>query len=213
MLHQLARLFIHLIVKGTLKLVTHVESEGAHHLRQPGAYIIASNHLTNWDAPLIYSQMPFGKPLVPIAADKWRDVLPIRWLLDSIDAVWIKRGEVDRDALRAITQVLKSGRAVGIAPEGTRSKTKALQPAKPGVAWLARSTGVPIIPVAVWGVEDIAPNLKRLRRTCVHIHFAPPITLAREADVNASTAQIMHTIAALLPERYRGVYRGMRDEG
>jgi 1-acyl-sn-glycerol-3-phosphate acyltransferase len=206
MLHHLARLFIHLIVKGTLKLVTHVESEGAHHLRWPGAFIIASNHLTNWDAPLIYSQMPFGKPLVPIAADKWRDVLPIRWLLDSIDAVWIKRGEVDRDALRAITQVLKSGRAVGIAPEGTRSKTKALQPAKPGVAWLARSTGVPIIPVAVWGVEDIAPNLKRLRRTRVHIHFAPPITLAREADVNASTAQIMYTLAALLPERYRGAY-------
>ena len=202
------RLFIHLCVRCIVSLVAQIKSEGAHHLRTPGAFIIASNHLTNWDAPLIYAHMPFGKALIPLAGDKWRDVLPVRLLFDSINAVWIKRGEVDREALRAITQMLKSGNAVGIAVEGTRSKTRQLQPAKPGAAWLARATGVPIIPAAVWGVENIAPNFKRLRRTRVHIRFAPPITLTREADVNVSTDQIMRTIAAMLPEQYRGVYGG-----
>jgi 1-acyl-sn-glycerol-3-phosphate acyltransferase len=203
---QLAHLFVHLCVRSTLAVITHIESEGADHLRTPGAFIIASNHLTNWDAPLIYSQMPFGRPLIPLAADKWRDVLPIRLLFDSVGAVWIKRGEVDREALRAITHILKGGQCMGIAPEGTRSKTRQLQPAKPGVAWLARSTGVPVIPVAVWGVENIASNFKRLRRTRVHIRIAAPMLIGREADVNASTAHIMLAIAGLLPEGYRGAY-------
>ena len=158
------RPLIHLCVCGVVRLVAKIESEGTQHLRAPGAFIIASNHLTNWDAPLIYSQMPLGKPLIPLAGEKWRSVLPIRLLFNSINAVWIKRGEVDRDALRAITHALKNGNSVGIAPEGTRSKTRQMQPAKPGAAWLARSTGVPVIPAAVWGVEDIAPNLRRLRR-------------------------------------------------
>ena len=206
------RPFIHLCVRSTVRLVAHIESEGAQQLQMPGAFIIASNHLTNWDAPLIYSQMPFGRPLIPLAADKWRSVLPIRLLFDSINAVWIKRDEVDREALRTITQMLKDGNSVGIAPEGTRSKTRQMQPAKPGVAWLARATGVPIIPAAVWGVENIAPNLRRLRRTYVHVHFAAPITLTRNDDVTASTDHIMRTIAGLLPEEYRGVYRVTSDD-
>ena len=201
------RPFIHLCVRSTVRLVAKIESEGAQQLAMPGAFIIASNHLTNWDAPLIYSQMPFGRPLIPLAGEKWRNVLPIRLLFDSINAVWIKHGEVDREALRAITQMLKDGNPVGIALEGTRSKTRQLQPAKPGAAWLARVTGVPIIPAAVWGVENIAPNLKRLRRTRVHVHFAAPITLTRSDDVTASTDHIMRTIASMLPQQYRGVYK------
>ena len=143
---------------------------------------------------------------MPLAAEKWRSVLPIRLLCESMDVVWIKRGEVDREALRSILKTLKSGKSIGIAPEGTRSKTHQMQPAKSGAAWLARSSGVPIIPVALWGVECIAPNLKRLRRTRVYIRAAPPITLSRDDDPDAATQHIMQTIAAMLPEQYRGAY-------
>ena len=208
-------LFLHLVhfcVRCLFKVVAQVDAKDTHPLQQPGTFIVASNHLSNWDAPLVYLQRPSGSPLVPLAAEKWRKVLPIRLLFEGMDVVWIKRGEVDREALRSILKTLKSGKSIGIAPEGTRSKTHQMQLAKSGVAWLARSSGVPVIPVAIWGVECIAPNLKRLRRTHVYIRAAPPITLSRAADPDAATQQIMQTIADMLPEKYRGAYQMTNDE-
>ena len=187
-------------------LVARLDVEGAEQLRRPGAFIVACNHLTRWDPPLIYALRPFGSQMVPVTGEKWRESWFIRWVFDSMNAVWVKRGATDRETLREMTDRLKKGWPIGLAPEGTRSKTHQLQPAKLGVAWLARMSGVPVIPFALWGVENIEPNLKRLRRTDVHVRIGAPIHVTREMDLQASTDQIMHAIAAMLPEAYRGVY-------
>ena len=62
---------------------------------------------------------------------------------------------------------MKKGGMLVIAPEGTRSKTEALQEAKLGVAFLASKSGYPVLPVAVTGTEDraILENLKHFRRS------------------------------------------------
>lgn len=188
--------------RALMSAVARVRADGLAVLDRPGPYILAVNHLSSWDVPLIFSRTPAHKRMVVLAADKWRRVLPIRWLFDAVGCVWVKRGEVDRAALAAVLGHLERGRVVGIAPEGTRSRTGALQRGRNGAAWLARVSGAPVIPVGLWGVEHIGVG----RRPQVHVRTGEPISLPREAGNDEATDRIMRAIAALLPEAYRGVY-------
>jgi 1-acyl-sn-glycerol-3-phosphate acyltransferase len=115
------------------------------------------------------------------------------------------------DAMKAALAMLKSGRRLGVAPEGTRSPTGALQRGKPGAAYLADRTQVPIIPMAMWGTETVMRHWLRLRRPAVVCRIGPPFTLPRDgrakgARLDEFTDEIMCTLAALLPPEYRGVY-------
>jgi len=109
---------------------------------------------------------------------------------------------------------MKQGGMLVIAPEGTRSKTEALQEAKPGVAFLASKSGYPVLPVALTGTEDrgILENLKRFRRSKIVVRGGDLFTInipmgrRREQAMREATDEIMCQIGALLPENYRGVY-------
>jgi 1-acyl-sn-glycerol-3-phosphate acyltransferase len=101
-----------------------------------------------------------------------------------------------------------------MAPEGTRSQSEALIPGRPGAAYLASKTGVPIVPVGVTGTEDraVKARLRRLQRPHIVIRIGSPFTLPpmerqdRDAYLQAYTDEIMCRIAVLLPPTYRGVY-------
>jgi 1-acyl-sn-glycerol-3-phosphate acyltransferase len=194
----IARILIHSVAR------VHVEGAANAGIKPP--YIIATNHLTSWDPPLIFAAWPANAHLTVLAADKWRKVLPIRWLFDAMGAIWVRRGDVDRTALRACIDVLKRGGVMGMSPEGTRSRTGSLQQGRSGVTYLSIKAGVPVLPVALWGVEQIGPNLRRLRRTDIYLRVGPPLTMDPALSLDANTAQLMHTIAGMLPEKYRGVY-------
>jgi 1-acyl-sn-glycerol-3-phosphate acyltransferase len=101
-----------------------------------------------------------------------------------------------------------------IAPEGTRSRTGALIEAKPGVSYLATKLNRPIVPVAITGTEDrvLFSHLKKLRRAPITLTAGPAFTLPplprenRDEVLKQYTDEIMCRIAAILPERYHGVY-------
>lgn len=188
--------------RALMALAARARVSGLENFPADGACIIATNHLTAWDTPLIFSIVPRKWRVVVLAAEKWRKVLPIRWLFDGVGCVWVRRGEVDRQALSEVIAHLRNGRVVGMAPEGTRSKTGALQKARNGVAWLARASGAPVVPVALWGVEDI----RIARRAEAQVRVGAPLRVTREDDLDAATTRIMGEIAAMLPEKYRGVY-------
>ncbi len=200
--YSLARLIARLLIY----TVARVHVEGASHAAQPAPFIIATNHLTSWDPPLIIAVWPPAAHLTVLAADKWRKVLPILWLFNAMGAVWVRRGEVDRAALRACVDVLTRGRAMGMSPEGTRSRTGGLQQGRSGVAYLALKAGVPVIPVALWGVEQIGRNVRRLRRSDVYLRVGAPMKMDPALSLDENTERLMRAIAAMLPERYRGVY-------
>ena len=65
---------------------------------------------------------------------------------------------------------------------------------------------MPVLPVAVWGVEQIEPNLRRLRRTDVTLRIGPALKMDPALSAEENTEHLMRTIAGMLPERYRGVY-------
>ncbi|HEY3341557.1 MAG TPA: lysophospholipid acyltransferase family protein, partial [Anaerolineae bacterium] len=137
---------------------------------------------------------------------KWRKVLPILLLFNGMGGIWVKRGEVDRAALRACLAVLSHGGVMGMSPEGTRSRTGGLQKGRSGVAYLATKANVPVLPVALWGVEQIGRNLRRLRRTDVYLHVGEPYRMDPAVSHNENTDRLMRIIAGMLPEQYRGVY-------
>jgi len=174
------------------------------------AALLISNHLG--DADLVLG-LAFSPVIVEIVTKIELVEIPILGsLLQAYGVIWVRRGQPDRKALRAILQGLKEGRKVGLAPEGRESLTGALEEGSGGAAYLALKADVPLIPVTFTGTENqrVLDNIKRFRRTNVSMTIGPPFRLENLPDwreaVTQGTKTIMHTLASQLPPAYRGVY-------
>ena len=208
----LRRLFYNLHmawVHTLLFFITSKDIQGRENVPAKGPLILASNHLSNGDPPVLTDAFPrqiawltkaewFKTPVVG-AMFRWAGMIPVR------------RFEADLQALRRAQNALKQGRVLGMFPEGTRSKVGHMQPAEPGTALLALRTGAPVQPVAIWGTENVRLPRDLIARTHTHVRFGRPFTLERpqritREDIEKATTSIMESIAALLPEQYRGAY-------
>lgn len=194
------------------KLLTKVETVGIDTLPIDGPYMVAVNHLSAIDTPLTYVALGKKRDSTGVIADSHRKNWFFRYIVDSVGGIWISRGESDRTALKASLNILKSGRILGLAPEGTRSKTYALQEAKTGVAFLAKHSKVPVYPFGLWNTQNAFPQLKQLRRPHLRVLVGEPLSFNDErfngsADhLQAFTDELMCRIAALLPPQARGFY-------
>lgn len=195
-----------------MRVIADIEVHGLEKI--PGGNLIgAANHLGRLDTAALLAVIDREDLILPVA-EKYKN----HWLFGPIgratNAIWLNRFEADFSALREILARMKDGGLLVIAPEGTRSKTEALQEAKLGVAFLASKSGFPVVPVAVTGTEDrlIAENLKRFRRSKIVVHVGEPFKVeipkgkGREQALRDATDEIMCRIAAMLPEKYRGFY-------
>jgi 1-acyl-sn-glycerol-3-phosphate acyltransferase len=179
-----------------------------------GPLILVGNHVHFVEAPVIYPRLQ-PRPTTALAlASRW-DKGWSRWMLNLIGAIPIRRGESDVSAIRTALELIKAGRIVFIAPEGTRSGDGRLQQGQPGIVLLALRSGAPLLPMVQYGFENCEENMRRLRRTDFHIAVGKPFRLdARGAKVTHQVRQqmvdeIMYQLAALLPPAYRGVYSDM----
>jgi 1-acyl-sn-glycerol-3-phosphate acyltransferase len=192
-------------------LLTRVRITGRENIPRQGGYLVAANHLSIIEVPLVYCLIG-RRDVTGLVARKHHKNLFFRWMVDSLGGIWISRDEIDTRALRAARDYLKSGGVIGIAPEGTRSLTGALQEAKTGVAFLADQARVQIVPVAVSGTWQITRKILTLRRPVIHANFGKPFLLppidrkTRDKDLKNNTEEIMCRLAALLPPENRGVY-------
>jgi len=200
---------IHAIVNVLIDLFIHRDYIGIDNFPDP-PYILVTNHLSIFDTPVLLTICPHTIRALVAAKHKRNPIYAP--LLVMMDSIWVRRGEVDRQALRQALGVLKGGGVLGVAPEGTRARdTYALQEGKTGAAYLATRTDVLIVPVGLAGTEHIKHNLSRLRRTHVQAIVGQPFRLPESGRVRGQRLQeytdlIMHSIAELLPEEYRGVY-------
>jgi 1-acyl-sn-glycerol-3-phosphate acyltransferase len=192
-------------------LLTRVQANGQENIPQHEGYIAAANHLSIIEVPLVYCMID-RRDVTGLVARTHRKNPFFRWLIDSLGGIWLSRDEIDTRAIRAAKDHLKSGGVLGIAPEGTRSNTGALQQAKTGVAFLADQAGVQIVPVAVSGTWQITKEILTLRRPVIMVNFGKPFLLppvnriSRDEDLENNTEEIMCQLAALLPPENRGVY-------
>lgn len=211
---RLKRRLIRGVIVVLLKLFTRTRVEGLERVRGlTGQAIVASNHLGRLDAG--YSFLLVDRDdIIMVVAEKYKDWPVFRFLVKHLDLLWLERFETDLGTLKEVLRRLAAGGILLIAPEGTRSKTETLQEGKRGVAYLAAKSGAPIYPTAIYGSEDraVKAQFKRLRRPEVRIIVGEPFTIpplprqARDAFLRIQTDEIMARIAALLPEKYRGVY-------
>ena len=134
----------------------------------------------------------------------------------SLGAFSVHRGRPDRKAIRQANQVLASGLALVMFPEGMRSHSGQLRPAFSGSALIASHNSVPILPVGITGTEKIKGVAWILRRPRITVNFGRPFYLPpvsstlTKVKLTESTNCIMQHIAELLPPEYRGNYI---DEG
>jgi 1-acyl-sn-glycerol-3-phosphate acyltransferase len=208
------------IVRGVvgflLRLLSRLEIVGLEHVPAQGPYLLLVNHLHWLDPPALAVAFPYRSHL--FAAEKWERHWFLGPLLGSLDAIFVNRGEVDRQALRKAMAVLRDGGVLGMAPEGTRSKTGGLQRGRSGAAYMAFRTGARLVPIVITGQEKVFPSLWRLRRATVHVVFGPPFEppavdgRADSAQIHEFTEEIMYRMAAILPAEYRGVYSDVEEQ-
>jgi 1-acyl-sn-glycerol-3-phosphate acyltransferase len=201
------------LIRFIFNLIARVEVRGYENLPKEGSFVIATNHLGMVDVPIAFYAIHRWDMFVVIG-EKWRDVGLFRWVGKHFNFIFIDRFHPDIKALRKIISLMEENNILVIAPEGTRSRTGALIEAKPGVSYLATKLNRPIIPVAITGTEDktLLGNLKRFRRSHITLTAGTAFTLPplprenRDEILKKYTDEIMCHIAALLPEKYRGVY-------
>ena len=200
------------IVRFIMKIIADIEVHEIERLPK-GNVIVAANHLGRLDTAVLLCVID-REDIIMAVAEKYKDHPLFGAIGRAANAIWLNRFEADFGALRQILARMEQGGMLVIAPEGTRSKTEALQEAKPGVAFLASKSGYPVVPVAVTGTEDrgIVENLKRFRRSKIVVRGGELFTVeipngkGREQALREATDEIMCRIGALLPEKYRGVY-------
>jgi 1-acyl-sn-glycerol-3-phosphate acyltransferase len=192
-------------------LITRIRLIGRYNVPSEGAVILAANHLSWTDIPLV--PLHFRRKVVYMAKEEYFKS-KIAWLVRFLGAFPVKRGEGDRQALRAAEEQLKKGNIL-IFPEGTRSRTRTLAKAHAGMGMVALRSGVPVVPVAIWGSENA---LKKLGAP-VTISYGEPMILKPKGnkitreDIDEATDKVMRKIAEMLPSAYRGVYLEAQSAG
>lgn len=199
-------------IRFVMKLITDIEVRGLEKLPK-GNVIVAANHLGRLDTAVLLCITDREDIIMPVA-EKYRNHPLYGAIGRAANAIWLNRFEADYSALRQILTRMERGGMLVIAPEGTRSKTEALQEGKMGVAFLAAKSGYPVLPVAITGTEDrrVLENLKRFRRSRITVTASElmevdlPAGKGREQAMRQVTDEIMCRLGVLLPENYRGVY-------
>ncbi|CDD16894.1 MAG: lysophospholipid acyltransferase family protein [Clostridia bacterium] len=130
-------------------IVFRVKCVGQENIQNKGAYIICANHTSNWDAPILVSNLK-RKVYVMAKAELFKNKF-IKWLGDKCCVFPVKRGMRDIESIKYSLKLLKDGEILVIFPEGTRKGLEKNGKAQNGVAYMAIRTGVPVIPVGIQG--------------------------------------------------------------
>jgi 1-acyl-sn-glycerol-3-phosphate acyltransferase len=183
-----------------------------------GAVILASNHLSFMDSVVITLMAP--REVSFLAKNAYFTGTGLRGRLrrsffTGIGAIGVERGagSAAQHALDLGLERLTQEAAFAIYPEGTRSLDGRLYKGRTGVAWLALTSGAPVVPVALTGTQELQPvgsTLPRLTRFTVE--FGEPIDLSHHGEAKSgrarrqATDEVMAAIARLSGQELAGTY-------
>ena len=182
---------------------------GRENVPRNGSLIIVSNHLSLADPPLLGASIP--RRIVFMSKEELFSS-SVRVAIRALGAFPVRRGKLDREALRRAMIVLESGQILGIFPEGKRSLDGQMNEAELGAAWIALRSGALINPVGINGTEKVKWTDIVFRRNKIIVAIGQPFSLPKSNDrltkyqLAHATNLIMGRIAEILPEGYRGVY-------
>ena len=154
------------VVKPLMRVWFRIRVEGGEHVPREGPVILASNHRSNMDPVLLASAL---KRPVAFMAKAELFVGPLGWIMRWIGQFPVRRGGIDREALRRTDAVLARGSMLGLFPEGTRGDG-GFAAVHPGLAYIVVRQRCPVLPVVIFGTE-------RVRRRFGWLPFASPVRI------------------------------------
>ena len=172
--------------------------EGRENVPQTGAIIVAPNHKSDWDPPLI--GVAFNTRIIHYMAKEELFKNPfLGWLIRQFGTFPVKRGTVDRTAIRQALRELKAGNPLGIFPEGTRIRREGLGRFHSGMASLALMTGTPVVPVAV-----IGSRWMRHKKGPLAVLIGKPVEVKKQRPTDEKVAELNDVV--------KGKIQGLMDE-
>jgi 1-acyl-sn-glycerol-3-phosphate acyltransferase len=210
---RISRPVLKTVVRGIFHVLGRVTFTGKEHIPYRTRYVVAMNHVSIFDPPLIGAFWPEQLEIIG-AADVFEKPGQGQ-VLKAYGVIPVHRGEYDRALFTKIISVIHAGYPLLIAPEGGRSHVTAMKRALPGIAYIVEQTRVPVVPVGLVGTtEDFWQRARHGGRPALEIRIGKPITLpeitAKGAQKHEARQQnadlVMRHLAGLLPEEYRGVY-------
>jgi 1-acyl-sn-glycerol-3-phosphate acyltransferase len=214
-MYPILRAVMHLLAAVILFRSVHVR--GLDKVPRTGPVLVVGNHIASLDPPLTGALVK-RYDVYYMAKSEYFVKRMQRWMFRGYNAFPVVRNHADRRSLRQALRVLEDGHVLMMYPEGTRSRDLQMHRPYAGAGFLARRSAAPIVPVAVWGSEDVLPTgASWPKHADVHIEFGDPFLLPeRNPDGTRMSHQqsadyMMSRVAAMLPEKYRGVFAPGRD--
>ena len=192
--------------------------DGYQHFPREGGMLVAANHLSyaDWPAMALFVHEAGRYPAFMIKSSAF-DAKLIGPYLRMLGQLPVRRGEADAaNVLKVAEQALAEGECVVIYPEGTATRDPSLWPmmAKTGVARLALATGVPVVPVAQWGAQEILPygttKPRLFPRKLVRMLAGPPVDLA-EYEGKPLTRDVLRGATNAIMGDITTLLTGLRD--
>lgn len=179
---------------------------GGEHLKLAGPALLASNHVSFLDPPFIGCGL--DEDIYFLARKTLMRTRFMHWLLTHWQVIGVDREKPDPSSIKMIFRRLKEGKKVIVFPEGTRSKDGALQRGEPGVGMMIAKSGVPVIPVRIFGAFEALPRDKKLPQPSrIFVAYGKPWTYRVEDFPNAGrdlyqqiSDEVMRRIGELQPE-------------
>jgi putative phosphoserine phosphatase/1-acylglycerol-3-phosphate O-acyltransferase len=174
------------------------EIEGLGNLRRERPAIFVFNHQSLLDSMVLAHLL--REDVVALCKEEMANTPVIGTLLRQANTIFVNRNDPDqKQVLQSALDVLKSGRSLVIAPEGSRSTLGDIQPFKHGAFYLARKAGVPIVPIVLHNVKDALPNGGWLiRAATIRITVLPPVPADSFRSIRTASNELENQYIQLL---------------
>ena len=210
------------ILNNYIKKYANIKVEGLENIESSeGTFIFICNHLSNSDGVILSKVLKEKYDPSFIAGVKLGSDPITNVGMSLIKHIPIKPESADKEAINRIIKTVKSGENILIFPEGTRSRTGTMIEGKKGILLIAKLTKAKIVPIGMSGTDKLLPisesgdmGGETWHNADVSLKIGKPISLPKKEKEeskheydNRCMNDIMRSIAALLPESYRGVYK------
>lgn len=146
-------LVTHIFYMIRFKLVYRLEVQGKENIPENNDFIIAANHLSTLDPPLICGVM--NKGVAYMAKKELFENLFLRWWLDWLGAFAVDREKLGVSTIKTVKNIKETGWVLGIFPQGTRQEPGEITNITKGFASLAKSTKCGVLPVGITGTQEV----------------------------------------------------------
>ena len=193
---------IYFLIRPIFKYIFRIEVEGLENIPKDKGCIIAANHRSYLDPPVLNTVAP--KPFIFLAKKELFDIPIFSWFITKAGALPLYRGRQNLKTIKRAIELINEDYCVAIFPEGGRMPPKKFGKAHSGVGLLVAKTKAPVIPTKIEGTDDVLPIDAKFPKLCkykIKVKFGKPLDFSKLEDTKENhqliANKIMETIKSL----------------